>query len=156
MTVAELSKPGGTWCTHCDIGKGCRIYADRPQSCSVFFCVYLLNATLGEHWKPSHSRMVVTRDTGRINIIVDPERPDAWRKEPYHSDLKKWAASFALQQTIVAVTVGETITIVLPDRDVPLGRHQAGKMAKLVSRPGPKGVHYDIEILDAPPAPRRA
>src|SRR6185295_3375260 len=98
--------------------------------------------TLGEHWKPSHSRMVVTRDSFRVNIIVDPERPDAWRKEPYYSDLKKWAASFARQQTIIAVTLGETITIVLPDRDLPLGVHQPGKVAKLVSRAGQKGIEY--------------
>jgi len=154
MTVAELSKPGGTWCTHATSAKAAGFTRIRPQSCSVFFCVYSPQCHAGEHWKPSHSRMVVTRDTGRINIIVDPSS-DAWRKEPYHSDLKKWAASFALQQTIVAVTVGETITIVLPIATY-RSASSSGKMAKLVSRPGRRACTTTLKFLDAPPAPRRA
>ena len=150
MAVVELSKPDGRWCSHCEIGKGCKIYVERPASCRDFYCVYLENPTLQEHWKPSHSRMVVTRQPFRINVAVDPQRPDAWRKEPYYADLKKWAVTFARQETTIVVGVGGKLTVVLPDRDVPIGRYQPDKVLKLVTRHGPSGAQYDIEILDAP------
>jgi len=155
MIVAELAKPAGRWCTHCDIGKGCRIYPERPHSCAAFHCIYLLNPTLREYWKPAHSRMVVTRDTHRVNILVDMDRPDAWRKEPYYADLKKWSASFAARQTMVIVSVGSAMTAVLPDRDIDIGDYRADRTPKLVGRLGPQGVHYDIEIVDVPEPPEK-
>ena len=28
------------WCKHCDIGKGCKVYKKRPDSCQGFMCLY--------------------------------------------------------------------------------------------------------------------
>jgi hypothetical protein len=30
-------------------------------------------------------------DGGDTHIVVEPARPDAWKKEPYHSCFKGWA-----------------------------------------------------------------
>ena len=44
MAVYELDKPRGECCKHVN-GKGCGIYADRPQSCREFECLWLLAGT---------------------------------------------------------------------------------------------------------------
>jgi hypothetical protein len=39
--VIAIGKPGSEWCPHCEIGKGCRIYSDRPEQCREFSCLWL-------------------------------------------------------------------------------------------------------------------
>jgi len=39
--VLALNKPEHQWCTHCDIGKGCKIYETRPSGCKDFYCDWL-------------------------------------------------------------------------------------------------------------------
>lgn len=41
--IPELKKPAGKWCEHCAIGKGCKVYDDRPQMCVEFECLWLLS-----------------------------------------------------------------------------------------------------------------
>ena len=31
--IAEVQTPAGKWCDHCDIGRGCKIYNERPEAC---------------------------------------------------------------------------------------------------------------------------
>lgn len=42
MPIRELNKSIGVWCRHCDVGVGCRAYADRPSSCRDFRCQWLM------------------------------------------------------------------------------------------------------------------
>jgi hypothetical protein len=93
LGIAELGKPKGVWCGHCDIGVGCRIYAMRPPSCGEFHCGFLTLGTLKEAWRPSKCKIVVAAEAGgrRLAAYVDPGRPDAWKAEPYYSQLKEWA-----------------------------------------------------------------
>ncbi len=37
----SLIKKFDTWCTNCEIGKGCAIYAQRPHPCKEFWCLWL-------------------------------------------------------------------------------------------------------------------
>jgi hypothetical protein len=151
MAIAELAKPKGEWCTHCGIGKGCRIYAERPAPCVEFYCMYLINPSLGEHWKPSRAHMVITRDArSMVYVRPDPGRPEVWRKEPYYADLKKWSARFARAGIMISVCIGDTMTIVLPDRDIDLGREDPTKQIRLMVQAGPKGPRYDVQVIDAP------
>ena len=84
LSVAELDKAPGSWCTLCDAKAGCNAYAQRPTECRDFYCGYLLDPTLDERWKPSRSKLVVTREEqlGETLIHNDASRPDAWRREP--------------------------------------------------------------------------
>lgn len=148
MGIAELDKPRNQWCPNCEVGKSCKIYETRPQSCRDFNCIYLLDGSLAEHWKPSRSRMVLTRyQAGRLCVHVDPDRPDAWRKEPYYSELKAWSRAAAKSRAMVAVYVGENLTIVLPDRDKPLGRTGEGRQLRFVVRSAAQGPEYDVEVV---------
>ena len=77
LSVAELDKAPGTWCALCDAKAGCNAYAQRPTECRDFYCGYLLDPALDERWKPSHCKLVVTREEqlGETLIHNDPARP---------------------------------------------------------------------------------
>lgn len=91
--IKELKKPQGQWCPHCAIGHGCKIYSTKPRECTTFSCGYLKEPSLGEEWKPSRSKIVLTTEAGGKRIVahVDPSRPDACEREPYRSTLERWA-----------------------------------------------------------------
>ena len=52
---------------------------------------------------------------------VDPSRPDAWKAEPFYSQLKAWARLAAPKQNHVVICIGPQTIAILPDRDVDLG-----------------------------------
>jgi len=155
FAIPELPKPRHEWCTHCDIGKGCKIYATRPQTCRDFYCGYLLMAKLPEHWKPSRSRMVLTWEShaNRMVVNVDCGRPDAWRKEPYYAEIKKWAAAAVRNRGQLLVWQGKDAVVVLPDRDVFVGPLRAGQAVVIRGVPAPGGAGLDVEIVQDRAAP---
>lgn len=121
MEITELAKPRGQWCGHCAVGKGCKIYQERPPSCRAFMCGYLASIGLGAHWYPAKCKMVITREEASRTIVrVDEGRPNAWRDEPYYSDLKQWAWQGGSRHQLLVHTAGRTIAIV-PDADIDLG-----------------------------------
>lgn len=75
MAVDDLDKPRDTWCTHCDKGKGCKIYDTRPQGCRDFNCLWLQGVG-EEELRPDKSWVVLS---GLLRVNVDVGRPDAWR-----------------------------------------------------------------------------
>lgn len=59
--VDPLNKPRNTWCEHCDIGKGCRIYEDRPDECRSFECLWLQGPDIiPEEMAPVHTKVILT------------------------------------------------------------------------------------------------
>jgi hypothetical protein len=103
MAIEELEKPAGRWCQHCRPGRGCLIYADRPAECRAFSCLWLLDERFGPHWRPSQSKMVLTTSADGIQIRCDPGFPDAWRKQPFHSEIGRLAASGEMHDVTVLV-----------------------------------------------------
>ena len=150
MSVEAIAKPSLKWCPHCDIGKGCKIYDTRPDACRLFYCHYLKEGGIGEHWKPALSRMMLTYnpDALRLSVYVDPDRAGAWRKDPYYADLKTWARNAVATKSQIAVFVGDDVTMILPDRDKPMGRVRPDQHLRVVMRSGPRGPQYDVELLD--------
>lgn len=123
LEITSLDKPGGTWCPHCPSKKRCAIHGDHPQECRDFHCGYLTVGSLDESWKPSRSKIILAAemDGQRMTAIVDPARPDAWRKAPFYPQLKAWAEAAVAHNGQVVVRVGQRFTVILPDRDVDLG-----------------------------------
>lgn len=123
LAITALDKPRGSWCMHCSPGAGCAIYAERPAECRSFHCGYLTLPDLGEEWYPQHAKIVLIGETGGrgIGAHVDPQRPDAWRREPYYAQLKQWAVRGAPRREQVAAYVGRRMYMILPDKDVDLG-----------------------------------
>lgn len=123
MGIAELDKPAGVWCPHAVVGRSCRIYEARPTECRTFNCLYLLDEELNERWKPSEAKFCIVRDAGKKRLIayMDPHRPDAWRREPYHSQFRAWAKEAAPLGRQVIIGIGERRIALLPDREIDLG-----------------------------------
>jgi len=117
MGIKALEKPVGAWCEHCEAGSGCKIYERRPEKCRTFLCGYLANPELGEEWKPSRSKIVLSLsgDGKRVVVNVDPDRPDAWKREPYYSTLKAWARKSQSNGGEVFVAAGPRVFRIDPD-----------------------------------------
>ena len=124
-TIALLEKPAGQWCSYAKPGKGCGIHRTRPFVCQSFFCEWMIAKGLGEEWKPERAKfaIVVRNDGNRLTAHVDPGAPNAWKREPYYTNFKRWAAEGALKRPVklIDIMIGERLIVVLPDRDVEFG-----------------------------------
>ena len=124
-SIRELNKRAGRRCVHAEHGRGCKIYEDRPETCRAFYCMWRVDPTLGPEWKPETARFVVSLDLlgfNALRISPDAHRPDAWRKEPYYSTIKGWARKFCPEnKKVLVVDARGSMTVILPDRDVPIG-----------------------------------
>jgi hypothetical protein len=121
MAIEELTKPASAWCPHCKPDRGCQIYPDRPAECRTFSCLWLVNDLLDQRWKPSKSRFVLTTSEDGIEVRCDPGFPDAWRKEPFRSEIREWAISGETHDVTVVVITGQKMTLVTSDREFDLG-----------------------------------
>jgi Fe-S-cluster containining protein len=149
LPIRELDKPAGAWCVHCMPGSGCAVHADRPHACRQFFCAWRLDPGLGPEWKPETCRFVLAMDTGHQALIVmaDPGMPLAWKREPYYGHLKQFSEFLFRQDKKVLVNLRGNITVILPDREVPIGviapgeaivAWREGSAYGATSRPGPE------------------
>lgn len=122
LSIQELAKPRGEWCTHCDPGVGCGIYTRRPSECRQFNCGYRSWPVPGEHWFPANCGMVIVLDNdgNRLAIHVDPARPEVWLEQPFYADIKEWGRLVASGKQVV-VCIGTRHIVILPDEDVDLG-----------------------------------
>ena len=102
---------------------------------------------MGPEWKPDRSRMVLSLDpaTRAMNVQVDPGQPKAWRRDTYHAQLRRWAAASLPLKRLVLVHLNATTTVVLPDRDVPLGAFGPGDRLVMRERTTPAGMTADVE-----------
>jgi len=149
LPVRELAKPAGTWCQHCEPGTGCRIYPERPQACRDFFCGWMLNGEVAAHWRPRESRMVLNFQATlkRTVVHVDPSRPDAWRKPPYHAELQVVATRMAEAGGYVLIACGVNHTIMLARQEFKLERMVPSDKIVISRRPGPAGPVYSIKLV---------
>jgi hypothetical protein len=122
MAIEDLAKPAGQWCRHCKPGLGCRIYDSRPSECRDFNCLWLIDERFGPHWRPSKSKLVLTTSEDGIEARCDPGFPDAWRKEPFHSEIRALAAAGEAHDVTVLVIIGERMILLASDREFDLGR----------------------------------
>jgi hypothetical protein len=85
--IPEVDKPAGRWCQHCDIGKGCKIYATRPARCVDFQCLWLQSQAEGRphlepELRPDRCKVVFAPTTNPriMAAIAMPGNADAWRR----------------------------------------------------------------------------
>jgi hypothetical protein len=125
LIIDELNKAAGDWCVHVALGKGCGIYADRPEPCRAFRCYWLMQPKLDDAWRPDRCGFLL-RDVGKgvLLVEVDAGKPDAWRRKPYYDQLKRWSQATLAGQGMVVVKVRGAATVVMPDADLFLGRVQ--------------------------------
>jgi len=111
FAIPQLDKKAGDWCKHCDIGKGCKIYADRPQMCQDYACLWLISqerepgqGRLGPELRPDRCKVVITPTTNPNVMGAIPTIPGAWRKG------KAWELIERMALNGIAVVIGPPIT----------------------------------------------
>jgi hypothetical protein len=123
LAAEPLGKPMNQWCVHCVPGRGCGIHATRPPVCRNYSCGWLIDGALGEEWRPETAHIIITYDLDgrRLNANADEDHPDAWRCEPYYSQLKDWAAQAMPRNGQVVAYVGNHVFVILPHGHADLG-----------------------------------
>ena len=115
----DFKKPINQWCQHCNPGHGCMIYQNRPTVCRAYACQWLTDPLFGPEWKPTRSRMVLKMEAHEgqpcLNVSVDCDFPDIWRRKPYYAQLKERSRHY-----LVRIMVGDRRVFIQPDRDVEL------------------------------------
>jgi hypothetical protein len=140
-------KPFLKWCQHAvRPGGGCGIYADRPQSCRTFECLFAASqrgrGPNGEAWDVMPPEMRPDRcgvifgpadpnDPEHVyNVHCDPHRPLAWKRR----DIKHWIERIVGRRSItdgrriaVVLSVGTKHTTIRADlpnmqKNIPAGR----------------------------------
>lgn len=156
--IEEFAKPPGVWCKHAATGKGCSIYADRPDSCRAFYCLWMQDARLGAEWKPEKAKFVVYLQQNGVNLQVgvDPSFPNAWTRPPYVAQIRKWVAEGAERGQFVFIRIGARVIALLPDHDVDLGRVDSLDEIMVSRKAGPAGLVYDVEVKRAAAAAQPA
>jgi hypothetical protein len=145
-------KTAGKWCDHCTPGSGCGIWPSRPAMCREYFCHWHRDASLGPEWRPDVARFLINNEADGVwlSIVTDPGKPNAWRREPYHSKLRRLAATLiAGGKHGLMLIDGNKKYVVLPDREVLIGRRDTHAHVQVSPVQGPTGLRYEVEIRRA-------
>ncbi|HXZ67600.1 MAG TPA: hypothetical protein VEH07_03335 [Alphaproteobacteria bacterium] len=121
-----LEKAAGAWCQHCTPGKGCSIHSARPSPCRTFQCVWTVAAALDNKWRPDNAGFVIAAVDMQLFVDVDPEKPDAWRKEPYYSQFKRWSSRNQPRFLTVVIRSPKQSIVVFPETEIALGPPRSG------------------------------
>jgi len=92
LWVKPLNKKAGVECEHCETGKGCKIYEDRPDACKEYQCVYYTAKEGPIELRPDNCGIVFNQLTNNvISGDVDPkiEELNEFVKNQIHSFLDK-------------------------------------------------------------------
>jgi hypothetical protein len=86
-------------------------------------CGWLTNPRFGPEWKPDRSKIIITvsRDGNGLDFQCDPGFPEAWRKEPYHGQIRRLAAIAAEHDGMILVGSGRNVIVLSPEDEFPLG-----------------------------------
>jgi hypothetical protein len=119
----DRPKPAGAWCHHCTPGRGCAIWQSLPQRCGDYFCVWRLDPDLGPEWKPERAKFILTHahQDAPLAVVLDPAMPDAHRREPYLSALRRTARQHLEGRgSTIVIFAGVRRTLLFPDGEVPI------------------------------------
>ena len=149
LRIDSLNKPAGEWCQHCSTRRSCDIHGSHPDACRNFHCGWLTVEALGDEWKPSKSKIIMTAelDGQRMTAIVDPKLPAAWREAPYYDQLKAWATAAVEDNGQIVVRIGERYWVILPDKDVDLGTVSEDEVIVTAITRDENGTHLDAMKL---------
>jgi hypothetical protein len=118
------------------VGKGCRIYADRPDVCRVYGCRWLIDPSIPDYWYPAKSKLVlsmVDQDPPRLDVHVDPGWPNRWREEPWFTDLRtisRVGLTGELMFYTYVLISNRTRWLVLPNKVISTEDTEAGIIAR--------------------------
>lgn len=139
LRIDWLEKPANKRCVH-SVPGGCGIHGSHPAGCRDFFCLWIDNAAFGPEWKPDKARFVMTKSpSGRgLLLNVDIDAPDAWKAEPYYSQLKYYAQA-TQQGNYIVVCVGDRFWAIFPEENLAICELGAGSQISVGYKDSPGG-----------------
>jgi len=126
LPIPPLNKPAGKRCDYQRHGKGCTIYADRPDSCRAWPCRWLVDKSTAGLPRPDRAHYVIDikpdfitlrEDGGEprkvpvLQVWVDEAFPDAHRAPELRAWIVKQAERFP--GAALVRTAGNTRALVL-------------------------------------------
>ncbi len=119
--IPETGKDDFALCPHAREGEGCGKHDERPDVCREFFCTWRLDASLDDAWKPDVAGFVL-HDPAPWSLLMscDVDDPEAWRREPYESQVRQWAVEMQRRQLLMGRRCGGKTTVMLRDREIVL------------------------------------
>jgi hypothetical protein len=130
--LPHLNKKANTWCVHCDVGKGCKIYETRVGACRTFECVWLVSQTreeaMPEELRPDKSKVVFSGTTNEwiIAATTMDGYPLAWREKGVRGIIKAMVIagytvvvgpSGSLRKTMIDMKGEREVTLSEPDEN---------------------------------------
>jgi hypothetical protein len=90
--------------------------------------------------------MIILSDMNGMRLVVkvDPQRPGAWREEPYYSQLKKWSKEIVPHGGQVLIYVNNKTHAILPDKDVDLGVFAHDELIAMRKTITPSGISFEV------------
>jgi hypothetical protein len=82
----------------------------------------------------------------RLAVHVDPGRPDAWRKPPYHAEPQAMATRIAEAGGYLLAACGAHFTMMLARQQFPLRRVVPSEKIVFGKVAGPTGWVYDVHV----------
>ena len=151
IVEADVQKSASATCVHCIVGVGCGIYETRYEVCRRFMCDWVLEESIGQHWRPIDSNMVLATDddTATLVVHVDSAHPQAWRQPPFIGDLRAWAASPTATRRRVLIRTGDDFTIIFPNGERFIGPMRADQALLVHKIETTFWTAYDAEIVDS-------
>ena len=154
LVFRGMEKPANVWCSHVVKGKGCGIHAERPLGCRDFFCLWSFATPLGENWRPDRCKFVMRPGpTEEVVIDVDPGFPNAWKEEPFYSQIKTWSVRRLPPHRMVIVRSAGRLAVVFPEGEIDLGpeRPYDPISSGYVLRKGKQTPYAHYGVADAAP-----
>lgn len=145
--IKELGKPYACKCKHqCTVG--CGIYAQRPDSCRDYYCIWKLAQELPDEARPDLCGVLLTFDNvigGRRTLLVMETRPDAIKLLP--PEVAQWIDDYGQQpgKQVLLMFYGDRL-----NSNFPIAAEYPH-----IHRPNPKAGrlddHPNFFVLEPPP-----
>ena len=116
----------------------------------------MLESGLSPEWQPSIPKMMLYYEGARLCVRVDPPHADAWRREPYYSQLRECSRNALESQQQVVVYIRKRTIVVLPDKDVDLGDLEVGNQIWFGAQKTPRGKTWYAAKVPAGVPPEEA
>ncbi len=154
--IEDFEKKPGTVCHHVRPEGGCGVWGLHPKICQEFKCLWLKHDDMNGQWRPDHAGFVLRLEPNgtTLAVDVDHDRPDAWRREPYYSQLKLWSEVMPKNEGLVLVYAPEGLYVITPMEDLFLKAPKRGDILETGMEETLFGVRPYARVIPAREAKR--
>jgi len=125
-----LDKPAGEWCKHCDKGRGCRIYDQRPQGCVDFMCLWKVMPDIPKELRPDRCKVIWRMSEDGRTVLAMTEYPGALNAKAQEMLIRRFlrlGISVILSDSRSGQTAG--VSLALGNSRGEVARSMAGRAA---------------------------